>query len=122
MIYHIASREAWLAAQENGAYEAESLRSEGFIHCSTRSQLLGVANSLYSGQRDLVALCIDESKLDVDLVWEAPAHPPGRQKPAVGDETLFPHIYGSIALGAVVKAVALDEGEAGFELPPELAS
>ncbi|MGA7192926.1 MAG: DUF952 domain-containing protein, partial [Anaerolineales bacterium] len=62
-IYHIASREAWNAAQEQGQYSAPSLTSEGFIHCSTRTQVLSVAEKFYKGQTGLVILVIDSARL-----------------------------------------------------------
>ena len=42
MIYHLTSRRDWNEAQKSGEYRAESLESEGFIHCSTETQVLPV--------------------------------------------------------------------------------
>ena len=79
MIYHITTREAWQMAQSQGSYRAESLQSEGFIHCSARRQVPQVANSFYRGADELLLLQIDESRLNAPLMWEAPAHPDPRQ-------------------------------------------
>ena len=49
MIYHITSRQAWQEAQQRGEYRADSLESEGFIHSSTQSQILPVADKFYKG-------------------------------------------------------------------------
>jgi uncharacterized protein (DUF952 family) len=43
-IVHMAWTEAWEAAQRTGAYAPEMLHRDGYIHCSTPAQLLGVAN------------------------------------------------------------------------------
>ena len=59
IILHITSREAWNAAQKAGQYTAPSLTSDGFIHCSTRAQVLPVAEKFYKGQTGLVILVID---------------------------------------------------------------
>ena len=75
MIYHITSRANWDEAQTQTYYRAPSLETEGFIHCSTRHQILGVADDLYRDQQDLLLLCIDEKLLHAPLVWEAPPHP-----------------------------------------------
>ena len=120
MIHPITGRAAWEAALTAGEYAAESLASEGFIHCSTRAQLLGVADSLYHGQRDLVVLSIDEKALEAELRWEAAAHPPGSELPEAAEESLFPHIYGAITLRAVVEVLPLREGDGGFVLPSDL--
>ena len=48
-VYHITTRTAWIAATRNGIYEAPSLASAGFIHCSTSAQVLPVARQFYAG-------------------------------------------------------------------------
>jgi uncharacterized protein (DUF952 family) len=40
MIFHITPRADWEAAQTKGEYLSDSLRLEGFIHCSTLAQML----------------------------------------------------------------------------------
>lgn len=106
MIYHITSRTAWHDAQPRGDYRAESLETEDFIHCSTESQVLPVAENFYKGQRDLVLLMIDPSLLASELKWEPPSG--GTPPPGVPQGDLFPHIYGPINLDAVVKVFDLE--------------
>lgn len=120
MIYHITSREAALNAQEKGTYTAPSLETEGFIHCSTRDQILGVANAFYSGEDDLMILCIDETDLASTLQWEAPVHPNPDDAPDTDEEALFPHVYGAIGLQSIVKVVPFKEDNHGFVLPADL--
>jgi uncharacterized protein (DUF952 family) len=95
-IYHITSRTSWFAAQEAGAYRADSLQSEGFIHCSKADQVLRVANAFYAGQAGLVLLVVDTGRLRSEVRWE-----PGRDKP----DELFPHVYGLIDLDAVMRVL-----------------
>jgi uncharacterized protein (DUF952 family) len=103
MIYHICSQQAWRAALEAGDYRAESLIIEGFIHCSGSEQILGVANSFYAGQIDLVLLLIEPEHVAPRLVWEAAAHPdPDAALDAPANQQ-FPHIYGPLNLDAVVE-------------------
>jgi uncharacterized protein (DUF952 family) len=119
-ILHLASNDDWLAAVEKGAYRADSLSTEGFIHCSKPAQVVDVANRFYRGQRGLVLLVIDPSKLESELKWEPPAHPNGEPAAAMGDQ-LFPHIYGPINLDAVVRVVAFEPDASGnFNLPETL--
>src|SRR5512134_2008285 len=115
LILHLASHDAWLAAVKGGAYHADSLSTEGLIHCSKPSQIVDVANTFYRGQRGLVLLVIDPSKLEAELKWEPPAEPePSRAR--AGD--LFPHIYGALNLEAVVQVVAFEPDTDGhFTLP-----
>jgi uncharacterized protein (DUF952 family) len=116
MIYHITSRAAWGEARQRGEYRAESLESEGFIHCSTGPQVLPVVEKFYMGQQDLLLLMIDPSLLSSELKWELPSD--GNPPPGVPEGDLFPHIYGPINLNAIVKAVDLTSNPDGnYGLP-----
>jgi len=115
MIYHLTSRQEWTAAQVRGEYRAESLESEGFIHCSTETQVLPVANTFYRGQQDIILLEINPVLLTSELRWEPPAGAPPPSVPA-GDE--FPHIYGPINLDAIVKVYDLEfKLDGSYKLP-----
>ncbi|SRR5258706_11034955 len=116
MIFHITSRSAWDESKKRGEYRAESLVTEGFIHCSTLAQVLPVANNFYKGQSGLVLLEIEPTLLASQLKWEPPSGetPP----PGVPAGEQFPHIYGPINLDAVVKAVDIASKPDGtFDLP-----
>jgi uncharacterized protein (DUF952 family) len=110
-VYHLAARADWDAAGDAGAYRAASLDTEGFIHCSTATQVAGVANAFYRGRRDLVLLEIDPARLRSALRFESPAHPTGVSD-AQSDER-FPHVYGPIDLDAVVAATDFAPGADG---------
>ncbi len=111
MIYHIARRSDWAAALAAGQYTADSLASQGFIHCSTRGQVLPVAGRIFAGQAGLVLLAIEESALAA----------PVRYENLEGGSELFPHIYGPLNLEAVRQAVEFAPGEDGsFHWPAAL--
>jgi uncharacterized protein (DUF952 family) len=116
LIFHITSRRVWDEAQERGNYRAESLATEGFIHCSTVTQVLSVAENFYKGQHGLVLLVIEPTLLSTDLKWEPPSG--GTPPPGVPKGDMFPHIYGPINLDAVVNVVELEEDPQGkFKMP-----
>lgn len=118
MIYHITSRSAWSEARERGDYRAESLETEGFIHCSTEAQVLPVVHKYYAGHDDLLLLVIEPTLLSSDLRWEAPAG--GGPPPGVPEGDLFPHIYGPINLDAVVQVFDLQANPDGkYEFPEQ---
>lgn len=118
-ILHLASHDAWLAAAKEGVYRADSLFTEGFIHCSKASQIVDVANAFYRSQQGLVLLLIDPSKLNTELRWEPPAEPAPSHARA-GD--LFPHLYGPLNLDAVVKVIPfIPSADGSFTFPPELS-
>ncbi len=109
MILHITTRAAWETAVANGQYAAESLDSEGFIHCSTPAQVLGPANALYHGQRGLVLLCINSERVQAPIVYED-CYETGQ---------LFPHVYGPLNLEAVTAVLEFPPNlDGSFSLPP----
>jgi uncharacterized protein (DUF952 family) len=91
MIYHITTSLQWQAQQSGGEFVADSLESEGFIHCSTELQIDGVLARYYQGARDLLLLEIDETLLLSECRFEV----------STGGE-LFPHVYGVINKSAIV--------------------
>jgi len=116
MIVHIVKRSEWELAAGMGTYAPGSLRAEGFIHCSTIAQVVDTANRFYRGQHDLVVLCIEESRLNAKLKYEAPTMQRGESAGA-----LFPHLYGELNVDAVMRVVALPCAVDGsFQLPDEL--
>ncbi|MBT3188670.1 MAG: DUF952 domain-containing protein [Anaerolineae bacterium] len=117
LIYHITPRKNWGLAQEKGAYKAESLETEGFIHCSTAEQAVPVANAFYAAQKGLILLVIDPEKLTARLQWDPPAHPAPESTPtSLHGE--FPHIYGALNLDAVIETREFEPNSEGiFSFP-----
>ena len=105
-VFHICSRHALDDARRHGAYRADSLGHEGFIHLSRAHQVLPTARAYFAGVPDLVVLLIDPTQLSAPLVYEPPAPLPSHApKPADGD--LYPHCYGPIDLAAIVDVIEL---------------
>ena len=92
IIYHITSESDWAAAKERGVYTAPSLEKQGFIHCSTKEQVMDIAEFLFKGRTDVVMLAIDEDNIEPTIIYEN----------LEGGERLFPHIYGELSIDAVV--------------------
>lgn len=90
-IYHIVLPEVWERFKDRPSYQAESLTTEGFIHCSYETQLETVLKRYYSRVEKVLILKIDTDKLLSKLVKEA----------STNDE-LYPHIYGRLNRNAVV--------------------
>ncbi|MBD2359123.1 DUF952 domain-containing protein [Tolypothrix sp. FACHB-123] len=109
-IFHITSAQQWQQAKILGSYRADSLDSEGFIHCSESQQLVKVANRFFRNQKKLLLLFIDTDKVTSKIRYE---------EAEVGE--LFPHIYGELNIDAVFQVVDWESGEDGlFNLPPEV--
>ena len=113
VIFHILRKHEWQQALERGCYEPVSLRTEGFVHCSTREQTLVTASRYFRGQTDLMLLYIDPSRLRAELRLEHPSNP---QDERAGE--LFPHVYGPINLDAVRRSEDFPYDSAGDFLWP----
>ena len=103
MIYRIAETRDWEAAQVSGLFASADLTAEGFMHCCTAQQIASVANRYYQGQKALLLLEIDETRVRVPLTWE--------DLTQAGEA--FPHVYGRIPLAAVTRCLALQPGVDG---------
>lgn len=101
LIYHICTEEAWADAMEKGEYRADSLDEVGFIHASTKEQVVGVANRFYRHLDHLMVLWIDVRRLVSEVRWEQV------------EDGVFPHIYGPVNLDAVVDVSRLVRNSAG---------
>ncbi|MBW4634525.1 MAG: DUF952 domain-containing protein [Iphinoe sp. HA4291-MV1] len=109
-ILHITQQEQWKQAKLVGTYRGDTLDSEGFIHCSTPTQVIKVANYLFPNQKGLVLLCIDSKKVQPEIRYEG-----------IEGGELFPHIYGALNIDAVFKVINFEPGEDGlFTLPEEI--
>jgi uncharacterized protein (DUF952 family) len=106
-IFHITTRAAWDDAQTAGSYTADSLTTEGFIHCSQAEQVAWVANTRFRGRTDLVLLCVDEAAVGAEV----------RRENLEGGTTLFPHIYGPLPVRAVMDVTPMTPSPDGtFDL------
>jgi len=113
-LFHLADRGEWLAAAAVGEYRISTrgvtLAEQGFIHCSLRHQLRGVADQYYADADDLVLLVIDSSRVDAPIRYEAPAD--GLEE--------YPHIYGPLPAEAVTAVVPVCRDQDGRLGLPEL--
>ena len=100
LIYHIATATDWAARTD--AYVPERFDTEGFIHCSTSSQIADVASRLFRGRDDLVVLLIDPDRVFPFIRYEN----------LEGGHELYPHIYGPLNAGAILdsRPMCVDQG------------
>ncbi|MDQ4123119.1 MAG: DUF952 domain-containing protein [Acidobacteriota bacterium] len=89
--YHITTPEQWTQFADKDFYEAESLKTEGFIHASFAEQLEETLKIHYRDAQEVLLLTIDSEKLTSKLLVE---------KSRNGED--FPHIYGAINKTAIV--------------------
>lgn len=107
-IFKILTRSDWQAFQSSGSYAGSPVDlADGYIHFSTREQLIETLNKHYAGQSDLEILTVGTDKVDESqLKWE----------PARG--ALFPHLYTDLPLDAVTSTFTVSAQPDGtFTLP-----
>ena len=107
-IFHIAVAREW--ADATTAYRPEDFEDDGFIHCSTASQVMKVARRRFRGRADLVLLRIDPDLVDPEI----------RLENLDGGDELYPHIYGELDLSAVTGLEPLAVGVDGEFITPTL--
>ncbi len=109
LIYHCCPVEAWDEGQAQGAYTGSADdRRDGFIHFSTFAQVRTSTAIHRAGQTGLVLLVVAAEKLGPALKWE----------PSRGGQ-LFPHLYSSLPLDAVIQAIDLPLGADGLHQFPD---
>ncbi len=91
-IYKICRHQEWSAAERDRVFRGspDDVR-DGFIHFSTAEQALGTFEKYFAGETGLVLGAVDTRALGPALKWE----------PSRGG-ALFPHLYGELALDAVL--------------------
>ena len=113
IIFHIARQEAWASRADQSAagyYRPEMFPVDGFVHCSTRAQVVKVADIRFHGQQGLVLLCIDTEKVTAEIRYEN----------LEGGDEVFPHIYGEINTNAVVQVAEFEPRVDGYFALPVL--
>ncbi len=107
-IYHFTPKELWESGKASNNYLPEGFDEEGFIHCSSYSQILRSANKHADKTKEIILLKIDPKALTSKLVYENTS----------GGTEPFPHIYGHLNNEAVIAEYAFSLGLDGtFQLP-----
>ena len=110
LIFHMCRRDEWQAALARGFYPGSSQdQADGFIHFSTRSQIVESAARHRAGQDGLILLAVDPAALGPVLKWE-----PAR------NGQLFPHLHGKLVPSAVLWIHDLPLGPDGVHRFPSL--
>ncbi|ORE93843.1 DUF952 domain-containing protein [Aurantimonas sp. 22II-16-19i] len=107
-IYKILPRTLWEAAKDQGRLDGAPVDlSDGFIHFSTSAQVRETAARHFSGQSDLLLVAVDPAPLGEALRYETSR-----------GGALFPHLYGSLPVEAVLWVEDLPIGPDGHHLFP----
>ena len=98
-VYKVLRPGEWKQLEASGVFSGSpDDQRDGFIHLSSREQLKGTLERHFAGEHELAVLEIDAAALGERLRWEASR-----------GGALFPHLYGDLAIHAVLRR--LDERE-----------
>ena len=110
-VYKIVPDAFWQQARQSGVFEGAAIDlTDGFIHFSTAVQARQTAALHFAGQAGLLLVAVDAAALGDRLVFE----------PSRGGD-LFPHLYGTLPLSAVLWEKPLPVGADGNHVFPEMA-
>lgn len=112
IIYKIVQQDLWLKARRAGMFEGAAIDlADGFIHFSTAAQARETAARHFAGQEGLLLVAVDGAALGADLKYE----------PSRGGD-LFPHLYGTLGLAAVLweKALPIDPATGLHQFPEDM--
>lgn len=97
-VYRLATLPEWIATQETGVAPTRDIdKRDGYIHLSTRAQVIETANLHFADAADLLALEIPLQPIADQVKFEL--------APKRGEE--FPHLYGALRLEHVSRAIPL---------------
>ncbi len=107
-IYKIATRDVAEAARVSGTFTGMPIDVEdGYLHFSTAAQVGETLRLWFKGKTSLALLAVRSRDMGVALRWE----------PSRGGQ-LFPHVYGTFPMSAVVHEASLDvDGDGQCQLP-----
>jgi len=93
LIYKILLPREWAEFDALGEFAGSAFDAEsGFVHCSGREQVAGVAGRLFADEPALVVVALDAEGLGDRVRWE--------ESP---DGGVFPHVYAPLPKEAVVE-------------------
>ena len=97
VIYKIATRAQWIAAEASGVFEGAPVDiADGFIHFSTVAQVPETLAKHFAGQQDLLLVTVRADACGDALRWEVSR---GGQ--------LFPHLYAALPVTAALRVIEI---------------
>lgn len=95
--FKILTAQQWAQFEADGIFHGAPVDlADGYIHLSAADQVQGTLDKHFAGQDGLVIAEVDLEMLGDDIRWEV----------SRGD-ALFPHLYGSLPMKAVVRIEGL---------------
>ncbi|MEQ9265603.1 MAG: DUF952 domain-containing protein [Balneolaceae bacterium] len=101
LLFTLITKPEWKIYSSSGSFEPESLTENGFIRCYHGNQVEAAANELYSQESEIFLIVIDPLRIQVPIKNEK------------SGENVFPNLYGSFSIDAVIDRIVLKKGKSG---------
>ena len=109
LVYKVCSKDEWDQAIFNQSYSGSNVdNKDGFIHLSTKKQLIETVAKHFQGKNNLVIISFNIEKIQDNLKWEVSRN-----------GGLFPHYYGNLETKFVEKIYNLHLTVDGIHKFPE---
>ena len=109
LVYKICSKNEWNNAVIKNLYTGSEVdNKDGFIHLSTKEQLKETVLKHFKGQKNLLIICFNISKIEDKLKWEISRN-----------EEFFPHYYGNLETNKAEEIYNLSLNANGIHEFPE---
>ncbi|MBS0255074.1 MAG: DUF952 domain-containing protein [Proteobacteria bacterium] len=106
--YKVLTAPQWAAWQAEGSFAGAPVDlADGFIHLSAADQLAGTLDKHFAGQSELVIAAVSLAAVGAALRWEVSR-----------GGALFPHVYATLPLAAVLAAGPVQRAADGAVLLP----
>lgn len=111
-LYHIIDKNDWAHVSTEREYKPASLAKDGFIHLSSKKQVVETAEIFFKGKHNLLLLKVDIPSNNRKLKWESALGGTSTRK------QLFPHYYAPLPLNYVTAVYRFEPNRNGtFSLP-----
>lgn len=101
LLFTLITKPEWKVYSTSGSFEPESFAEKGFIRCYHGNQVEVAANELYTQESEIFLIVIDPLRIQVPIKNEK------------SGETIYPNLYGSFSIDAIIDRIVLKKGKSG---------
>ena len=113
VIFHLCRWPEWQHAMQKGVYVgSEAARADGFLHFSRMQDVEQSARLHMRNINDLHVMVVDTIGMGSKIRWEASDS---------RDGALFPHVYESVPMTAIIATLPVPLGAQGAYIFPDLS-
>ncbi|MEQ9310512.1 MAG: DUF952 domain-containing protein [Balneolaceae bacterium] len=101
LLFTLTTKSEWKNFSSTGNFAPSSLNEKGYIRCYHGSQIEKAANDLETEENELLLIVIDPLRIQVPIKNEK------------YEGEVFPNLYGSFSVDAVIDRIVLNKSKKG---------